>query len=55
MEKEMKTLSEMMQKFRDKQFIHDFEIKNNLLICKETNESFNAEAVHQIIISYDLY
>lgn len=39
----MKTLSEMMQKFRDKHFIHDFEIKDNLLICKETNESFDAE------------
>lgn len=43
MEKEMKTLSEMMQKFRDKHFIHDFEIKDKLLTCKETDESFKEE------------
>lgn len=41
----MNTLTETIEKFRAKQFIHDFNIKDNLLISPDTNESFKPEDV----------
>ena len=43
--KEMNTLTETIEKLRDKQFIHDFYIKDGLLKCDETNESFRTDEV----------
>ncbi|HMS33708.1 MAG TPA: phosphoribosylpyrophosphate synthetase [Ignavibacteria bacterium] len=43
MQKEMSTLTETIEKFRTKQFIHDFHIKDDYLVCDETGEKFSAE------------
>lgn len=41
----MNTLTETIERFRAKQFIHDFSIKDNLLVSPDTNESFKPEDV----------
>ncbi|HMQ68789.1 MAG TPA: phosphoribosylpyrophosphate synthetase [Ignavibacteria bacterium] len=38
----MNTLRETIERFRSKQFIYDFYVKDNLLQCNETNEKFKA-------------
>ena len=43
MEKEMTTLVEVIQKMRDKQFIHDFEIREGKAFSKDTGESFTPD------------
>ncbi|MDQ3019361.1 MAG: phosphoribosylpyrophosphate synthetase [Bacteroidota bacterium] len=45
MEKEMNTLTETIEKFKAKQFIHDFCVKETLLMCEGTKESFRPEDV----------
>ena len=39
----MSTLTETIEKFRTKQFIHDFRIKENYLVCDDTEEKFSPE------------
>ncbi|MEP7146982.1 MAG: phosphoribosylpyrophosphate synthetase [bacterium] len=43
MEKEMKTVPELIQKLREKHFIHDFCVKDHSLYCNETSETFSEE------------
>lgn len=45
MEKEMNTLTETIEKFKAKQFIQDFYVKDGLLVSDDTNESFKPEDV----------
>lgn len=42
MESEMKTLTEVMARLREKHYIHDFEVSHHKLICKETGECFDS-------------
>lgn len=39
MEKEMQKIDD----FRENEYIHDFEIKNNILASEETDEAFNPD------------
>lgn len=41
----MNTLTETIEKFKAKQFIHDFYVKDGLLMSDDTNESFKPEDV----------
>jgi hypothetical protein len=45
MENEMKTITEVMARLREKHYIHDFEVSHNRLICKETGECFDAHEI----------
>lgn len=45
MKKEMLTSTEIIDKFRDKEYIHDFEIKNNIMTSADTNEAFKPEEI----------
>ncbi len=41
MEKEMQKIDD----FRENEYIHDFEIKNNILASEETDEAFNPDEI----------
>src|ERR1041384_4783128 len=45
MENKMKSLSEMLKILHEKGYIHDFEMTDEGLKCRETDESFNPEDV----------
>ena len=45
MDNKMKSLSEMLQILHEKGYIHDFEMTDEGLKCKETNEVFKPEDV----------
>jgi hypothetical protein len=47
MENEMKTVVEVINRLREKHYIHDFEVSHHKLICKETGECFDA---HEVLI-----
>lgn len=41
----MKTLVEVINRLREKQYIHDFEVSHRKLICKDSGECFDAHEV----------
>lgn len=41
----MKTITEVLNRLREKHYIHDFEISHHKLVCKATNECFNSHEV----------
>lgn len=41
----MKTVVEVINRLREKHYIHDFEVSHHKLICKETGECFDANEV----------
>ncbi|MEO8666010.1 MAG: phosphoribosylpyrophosphate synthetase [Ignavibacteria bacterium] len=43
MEKEMRTVPEIIQKLREKHFIHDFCVKDEKISSNETGETFSPE------------
>ena len=45
MENEMKTVVEVINRLREKHYIHDFEVSHHKLICKDTGECFDAHEV----------
>ncbi|HMS63716.1 MAG TPA: phosphoribosylpyrophosphate synthetase [Ignavibacteria bacterium] len=45
MRKEIETLSGTIEKFRSKEFIHDFYIQGDYLKCNDTNEKFKSDEV----------
>lgn len=42
---EMKTITEVIARLREKHYIHDFEVSHSKLMCKETGECFGADDV----------
>lgn len=45
MDSDRNSLVEVLEYLREKQFIYDFNIQDNLLLCNETDEIFKAEEV----------
>lgn len=43
MEKEMSTVTEIIQRLRDRHYIHDFEVSQGRVVSKETNEDFHPQ------------
>lgn len=41
----MKTLVEVINRLREKEYIHDFEVSHQKLICKDSGECFDAHEV----------
>jgi len=41
----MKTITEVLNRLREKHYIHDFEISHQKLVCKDTNECFGPNEV----------
>lgn len=41
----MKTLVEVINRLREKHYIHDFEVSHHKMICKETGDCFDAHEV----------
>lgn len=42
----MKTVVEVINRLREKHYIHDFEVSHQKLICKDTSECFGAHEVN---------
>ena len=41
----MKSLVEVINRLREKEYIHDFEVSHHKMICKETSDCFDAHEV----------